>query len=98
MIAKKTVQVNTEPYATNDDIFVTYELEYKGDVIKPGTKIKISGTTNTFVFKCLAHNISLDSTWIDCWDDNTKGIRAFHVERLKGVVKPKRSRRHKPNE
>lgn len=98
MITKKTIEISAEPYATNDSIYVKYELEYKGDVIKPGTKIKIKGLQGTFIFKCLAHNISLDSTWIDCWDDNTRGLRAFHVDRLKGVVKAKRSRRHKPNE
>lgn len=84
-------------YPANDDIHVQYELEFGKDLIKPGTKIRIKNDRNVYLFRCLAHNSRLDVTWIDCISADGAGWRSFSIDKLKCVVKPKRSRRKKAN-
>jgi len=98
MNKRDTVEIDTKPYASNDNIYVEYTLDYKGHLIEPGTQLKFKNIQGVFLFKCLAHNSSLDTTWIDCWDADTRSLRAFHLAKLKGVVTIKRSRRKKKNE
>lgn len=89
---------NPEPYSANDDISVQYELEFNGNNIKPGDKIRIKGELGkTFSFRHLAHNSKLDITWVDCFEDGGGGFRAFPIEKLKAHVIPKKSRRKKVN-
>lgn len=83
------------PYQVNPDISVQYELQFNNDLIKPGDKLKFKGVRGTFQFKWLAHNSKLDSTWIDCYDCNTRELRSFHLAKLKAVIRPKKSRRKK---
>ncbi len=83
-------------YTANDDIHVQYELEFKKDIIKPGNPIKIKNQRGVFKFRCVAHNIKLDVTWIDCMDKDGH-YRSFRIDELKTLVKPKRSRAKKPN-
>jgi hypothetical protein len=83
-------------YPLNESIHVQYELEFGKDIIKPGNKIRIKNDRNIYQFRCLAHNISLDKTWIDCISADG-GWRSFPVSKLKCLVKPKRSRRKKAN-
>ena len=83
------------PYANNDDIIVGYELKFKNDLIKPGILIKFKGSRGQYKFRCVAHNPRLDVTWIDCIDAITHEWRSFYIDRLIGVVKPKRSRRRR---
>lgn len=92
---KKTPIVDMGPYGFNDDIHIQYEIEWKKDIIKPGTLIKFKNDRGRYKFRCLAHNIKLDVTWVDCIDTKTLEWRSFYVDRLIGVIKPKRSRRHK---
>lgn len=84
-----------EPYNVNEDITVQFELPFKNDTIKPGDKIKFKGERGIFTFQRLAHNQKLDSTWIDCTEDNTRQFRSFRVDKLKLVIRPKKSRRKK---
>lgn len=83
-------------YPANEDIHVQYELAFNKDIIKPGNKIRIKNDRNIYQFRCLAHNIKLDSTWIDCISADG-GWRSFPIEKLKCLVKPKKSRRKKAN-
>lgn len=92
-----SVIVDKGPYGYDDHIDVAYELPWKKDVIKPGTIIRFKGVRGRFKFRCMAHNTKLDKTWIDCIDAGTLEYRAFYIDKLIGVVKPKRSRRHKAN-
>lgn len=94
---KKTASVNKwfdKAWLANDDISVQYEMEFGADKIRPGTPIKFKNVRGVFKFRCLAHNIQKDVTWIDCVDKEG-AWRAFYVDRLKGPVKQKRSRRKK---
>ena len=88
---------SVEPYAVNPDITVQFELDFNKDKILPGDKLKFKNMRGTFVFVRLAHNQRLDSTWIDCFDHDTKETRSFHVAKLKTVIRPKKSRRKKVN-
>lgn len=80
----------------HDKVSAQFELEFRGDIIKPGNMIRIRNARGTFKFRCLAHNESLDVTWIECLDSQG-AYRAFHISKLNGLVKPKRSRRKKAN-
>lgn len=83
------------PYSKNDDIHVYFEVEYLKDVIKPGDKIKIKNMRGHFLFICMAHNSKLDVTWIDCRNPATGEYRSFYIDRLRGLIREKRSRRKK---
>lgn len=75
----------------NWEIF--YEYKHGKDVIKPGMKIKIKSEHGEFIFQRVVHHREKDVMWVDCY--SRSGYRAFYVERLKGLVKPKRKRVNK---
>jgi hypothetical protein len=83
------------PYSMNPDITVYYELPFMKDVIKPGDQIKFKNIKSIYTFIHMAHNEKLDVTWIDCRDSATGEYRSFYVDRLKTVVRAKKSRRKK---
>lgn len=89
---KKTEYI---PYSNNDNIHVYYEVEYLKDIIKPGDKIRIKNVRGTFIFLWMAHNSEKDVTWIDCRNPVTGEYRSFYIEKLKGLVRAKKSRRKK---
>lgn len=80
------------PYHGNNAIVVMYELDFNGDKIVPGDKIKIKGERGTFTFLHIAHNTLLDKQWIDCMDVDAGTFRAFYIDRLKTVIRPKKKR------
>lgn len=82
-------------YHNREDICVQFELKFGDETIVPGTILKIKNQHGTFKFRCLAHNIYTDVTWLDAIDLKTGEWRSFYVGRIKNVVKPKRSRRKK---
>lgn len=92
--SKKNV---VEPYWMFDHIHVYYELEFGKDMIKPGDKIKIKNIRGEFMFQKWVHNSKIDKTWIDCMDVKTGEFRSFVIHELRCLVKPKKSRRKKPN-
>jgi hypothetical protein len=93
-MAKKN-KIESVPYRLNENIHVYYEVEFLKDTIKPGDKITFKGVKGEFVFKLMAHNSEKDVTWIDCVNPATGEYRAFYIERLKGLVRDKKSRRKK---
>lgn len=95
MATKKYVYVPKEDYSINDDIVVYYELDFYGDTIKPKDLIRFKRVRGKYRFRFWAHNIKLDSTWIDCVDVSTGEFKSFRIDKLKGVIRPKKSRRKK---
>lgn len=93
---KTTIEAPASMYL-NPNIDVQYELTIGEDVLKSGDKVKLKGDNRTlYTFRCLAHNIELDKTWVDLV--GPEGFRSVRVEvlRLIKIVK-KRSRARKPN-
>lgn len=84
-----------KPFWYHDYVHVYYELDFNKDTIRPGDKIKFKNVRGTFIFIKWVHNSQKDVTWIDCRNPNTHEERSFYIENLKGVVRPKRSRRKK---
>jgi hypothetical protein len=76
----------------NPDIYWYPTLEFGKDTIEAGTIIRFKNRRGTFKFRGLYHNTALNKTWIDCFEQSTGRMRAFYVDELKCVVKPKRSR------
>lgn len=95
MNKKRVSEIVYEPYSANDDIVVFYELEFNDDVIKPGDKIKLKNERGWYVFLHLAHNVKLDTTWIDTLDQTTGGWKSVRIDKIKLVDRPKRSYRKK---
>jgi len=91
----KKKKIEYIPYANNEDIHVFYEVEYLKDTIKPGDKIKFKNIRGPFTFIHMAHNSKLDVTWLDCRNNATGEYRSFYIEKLKGLVRDKKSRRKK---
>jgi len=85
------------PYKLNDHVSVTYELQFGRDLIKPGSLIKFKHERGLYSFSCVAHHAGRDTTWIDCRDITTGAFHSFDINRLKGPVVKKRSRRKKVN-
>ena len=79
-------------YLGNDAIVVEYRFVHDKDVIEPGTKIRFKFDRQGYKFRCVAHNILLDSRWIDCIGDDGAWY-SMSIEKLKGVVKPRVRRR-----
>ena len=76
-----------EPYV-NPNWEISYEYQHGRDLIKPGMKIKIKSEHGEFVFQRIVHHKEKDVMWIDCY--SRSGYRAFYIDRLKCLVKPKR--------
>lgn len=92
---KQIIKQEVVPYAVNPAIFVTYELPFNTEIIKPGDKIRFKNVRGIFIFVRVAHNMKIDSTWIDCVECKTGTTRSFYVDKLKTVIRPKRSYRKK---
>lgn len=98
-MSRKRVRDSDESpsYRVNPDISVFYELKFGKDIIKPGDSLKFKDVRGTFKFIRLAHNIKKDVTWIDCFSPATGEYRSFYVDKLKGLVRAKKSIRKKLN-
>lgn len=80
-------------YESHSSIDVEYQYVDGKDVVEPGDKIRFKWERGTFKFRCLAHNVLLDTRWIDCIDDASGEWRSFRVEKFKGKVKPRKRRK-----
>lgn len=67
---------------------ISYEYQLGKDILKPGMKIKIKKEHGEFIFQRVVHHKEKDVMWVDCYSKS--GYRAFYVDRVKCVVKPKR--------
>jgi hypothetical protein len=94
-MTKRSPSVATKRFPWSDQIHTYFELEFNGDVIKPGDKIRFKNRRGVFSFRDWCHNAEKDVTWINCVDDKSHQFRAFYMEELKSVIRPKRSRARK---
>lgn len=77
-------------YEAIPHIIASYEFELDGDTILPKSLIKFKNTRGSFKFRCVATNTQTGKTWIDCINADTGEWKSFYVEKLKGLVKPRR--------
>ena len=96
-MSKKKTEYDKKPYNVNPDISVFNEIKYGKEVIKPGDLIKFKDVRGTFRFLQMAHNVKKDVTWVDCMHPITGEYRSFYIEKLKGLVRAKKSIRKKMN-
>lgn len=94
-MAKKKKEYEYIPYRNNPNIHVYYEIEFLKDTIRPGDRITFKHIRGEFIFILMAHNSEKDVTWIDCRNPITGEYRAFYIDRLKSLVRDKKSRRKK---
>jgi hypothetical protein len=90
----KLYDSSPERWSTDPNKAVFYELEFRGFMMKPGTKFKIKGEHTIFIFACLVHNISKDVTWVECQEEKG-GFRSFYPSKIAKVIAPKVSYRRK---
>lgn len=85
---------NPERWGNDPNKFVSYELEFDGTIMEPGTKFKVKGEHTIYVFTCLVHHIEKDVTWIECQEEKG-GYRSFYPSKISKVMTAKRSYRKK---
>lgn len=86
--AKKIEPMYTHPHWT-----VFYEMKHGKDEIVPGTPLKFKYERGVFLFVKMVHHEEKNVTWIDCKDKNKGVYRSFYIEKLMGVIKPKKKRK-----
>ena len=70
-------------YAGIPHIIASYEFEIDGDTVLPKALIKFKNTRGSYKFRCVATNA------------DTGEWKSFYVEKLTGLVKPRRPRRRR---
>jgi hypothetical protein len=94
-MARRKVKLVYTPYGGNPDIDVVYELPFGRDVIVPGDKIKFKNDRGVYIFQRLCSHRKTGNVWIDCLSEDRKSFNSKRIEKLKGVIRPKKSRRKK---
>lgn len=85
--------ITEDPYPTADGkVVVYYEFPLGKEVVVPGDKIRIKNQRGFFIFKRLAHHLEKNVQWVDCYEEIGGKYRAFYVDRVKSVYRPKKSR------
>ena len=95
MATRKRPPLEYVPYQNNPNVYVSYELPFGKDIIKPGDKIKVKFDRDIYTFLRLAHHIKNDNTWVDCISVKKGSWHSIRVENIQRVLRPKRSRRKK---
>ena len=93
-MGRRTKIMTEEPYHHNPHIVVGYELPFAKDLITPGDFIRIKGRRGKFRFIKVVQNMETDVTWVDVTGDDG-GFHSFYVEKIKTVIREKKSRRKK---
>jgi len=83
---RKTYVQETAPYHNNPEVSLVYEINFKNDVIKPGSLIKIKHERSVFRFRFLAVNSHTGKEWVDVYDTTLGGWRAFRPDKIMGIV------------
>ena len=92
MVKRKIVKRTYLPYGGNPNIIINYELPFGKDIIKPGDKIKFKNDRDTYIFQRACSHLVTGNDWIDCLSINKKSFQSMRMEKLKRVIRPKRSR------
>lgn len=92
-LTKRTTPPRTEhTYELPAHVTKYTDLDFDGETISPGQKVKIKNKRGTFTYRGWAHNSKKDVQWLELVEDKTGQFRQFYVNELRSVVRPKRSR------
>lgn len=78
-----------------DHIEPAYELVLGKDTLTPGIPVRIKNQRGIFLFRCFAKNTNTGSEWAD-FIGPEKQWHSYRVDKIKGMVKPKKFRRKTP--
>lgn len=67
------------------DMFITHDLLFKGQYVKPGSRIKIKGKWGTFTYISLLCLGEITDTWLLC-EDSKGNKERFKPGLLKKVL------------
>ncbi len=93
MIRRTAYKGDTTRWALDKNKTVTYEFEFKKQLVKAGTQLKLKNDHSTYTFLCLVHDSVLDKTWLEL-SSNT-GYYSKTIDRVSAVVGIKRSYKKK---
>jgi hypothetical protein len=88
---KRQATTITEVLYAGGNVVCAFEFPLGSDTVKTGDLVRIKNLRGMFRFYKIAHNATLDVTWIDCTDAKTGEFRSFYLHKVKSKVKPKRS-------
>lgn len=88
-LAKRTKGKERERWDTDPNKAVSYEFDFKGQLVKPGQKFKLKNDRNVYTFHCLVHNVISGTTWIEA--TSTEGFHSFRPEKVFKLIGIKRS-------
>jgi hypothetical protein len=97
MKRKRPATVSDQLYV-GDNKVVAFEFPFGKDVIRTGDKIKIRNQRGTYRFYKIVHHTELDVTWVDVMNVDTGQWHSFYIDRVKTLIKPKRSYRKRVNQ
>lgn len=78
-------------YWNNPEIYLMYELTFKGEVIRAGDPIKIKRQSGVFRFTRVVADIKEKKEWVECLDMKSGKYRKFYLDQIAGPF-VKRSR------
>lgn len=82
-------QENPERWSQDSNKCVTYEVMFKGYIMKPGTQFRIKDDRNIYTFLCLVSKLDNGSAWIEA--TSIEGFKSIRPEKITGIVGLKKS-------
>jgi hypothetical protein len=80
-------------WASDPDKSVSYEFDFKGQLVTPGMQLKVRNERVNHTFICLVTTISTGKTWLETI--TPEGYRSPRIENIMSVVGVKRSYKKK---
>lgn len=65
--------------------FITHDICYKGQYVKPGSKVKIKGKWGTYIYISVLCLGDIDDSWIICEDSKGERFR-FKPGQVKKII------------
>lgn len=93
MIKRTTSLLPADRWALDSGKHVTYEFEFKGQLVKSGMQLKFKNDHATYTFKCMVSKIGTDTVWLELL--SSTGFHSKRVDQISKVVGIKRSYKKK---
>jgi hypothetical protein len=93
MIKRTRSTVPSERWALDSDKHVTYEFEFKGQLVTAGMQLKFRNDHATYTFKCMVSKLGTDVVWLELISPT--GFHSKRIDQVSKVVGIKRSYKKK---